>query len=181
MRKYLFLILALLLVSGIAGAANIPTAVDGKNYPIVWTESVYNGSGSTIATGSAVVWDFDTSDSDVSTSYDDMCNWVTTTTTASDPWTAGVTPIDNAILNGERGTIIIRGPAVVNKGGSTVTFTVNDHVGTTTTAGVVAEISAVTNDGAILGTCIKDSAVGVATIYTYNSIIYVQPTPFFDD
>lgn len=177
--KKLFFFLALLLVCGSASAANIPTAVDAKNYPIVWTESVYNGSGSNISTGRVVVWDFDTSDSDASTYYDDICNWVKVTATANDPWTAGVVPIDNGILNGERGIIIIKGPAVVYDGTGYDVLTANDIVASSTTSGAIEEVSTVTTDGALLGVTILSNATNQG--YAREALIYVAPTLFYDD
>jgi len=181
MKKLFSISLALLFalsVIGVAFADGIPVAVEPKNYPTVWTQIVYNGSGSDISTGYAVVWDFDTSDSSI-TAYDDMCPWVKTTTTASDPWTAGVTTVDKAINNGDTGVIIIKGPAVVYDGPADGTQTADDLVGTTTTAGAVAEVTAVTNDGAFLGVCIKDSASNQGN--AADPLIYVNPTLFFDD
>ncbi len=155
MKKYLFVILALLLMVGVANATNIPQMVDPKNYPTVWTEQVYNGTGSTIQSGLIVIWDYDTSDSDISTAYDDMCPWVKMPTEADDIWTAGVTPYGQTILNGSTGAMIIRGPAFVVTGAS---GTVNTLVGATATTGVTVDYAAGTDDCAV-GRVIKADGI----------------------
>jgi hypothetical protein len=112
MKKLFLVVFALLLMVGVANATNIPQMVDPKNYPTVWTELVYNGSGSTIQSATIVEWDFDTSDVDEN-QYDDMCSWVKVANGASDIWTAGVVPWGKTIANGDVGAIVIRGPTFV--------------------------------------------------------------------
>ena len=151
MKKYLFIILALLLMIGVANATNIPVGVDPQNNPIVWAEAVYNGSGATITSAYIVSWDFDTSD--VSEAWnDDMCNWVKTASEADDIWTAGVLPYGRNLANGDVGSIIIRGPAYVMKGASA---TVNQLVGSESD-GQTVDYGAGTDDCA-LGRVIKAS------------------------
>jgi len=110
MKKYLLVVLALLLTLGVANATNIPVMFDPKETPIVWTELVYNGSASTIQSAMIVEWTFETSDV-TEAEYDDRCNWVKTADGASDIWTAGVTPYGQTISAYTTGAIIIRGPA----------------------------------------------------------------------
>jgi len=176
MRK-LFLVLALLLVFGVVNsyATNIPTVTDPKNYPTVWTELVYNGSGSDIATGMCVSWTFDACDSDAGTIYDDTGAWVQTSSDESSPWTAGVTTIGKGIANGAVGTIIIRGPAVVHN--NNVLPTVNTEVSAGAAGYVEDEV--VGSDEAMLGVVIKASAAGndiEADIGAGSSLIFIQPT-----
>jgi len=171
-------ILSIFVMAGFALASGIPQVTSPKNYPTVWTEQVYNGSGSDIATAQVVIWDFDTSDSSIN-DFDDMCPWVATTTTASDPWTAGVTLTNQGINNGDTGTIIIKGPAVCDDGAGRSNTTADDIVGTTTTAGDIAEVSAINNDGAFLGVTIKASASNQG--YIDDALIYVDPAIDFDD
>ena len=184
MKKILFMVLALLLVYGVANATNIPQMVDPKNYPTVWTEVVYNGSGSNIATGVIVLWDFDTSDSDAGTIYDDTGMWVKLDNDEASPWTAGVTTIaretgassDIAISNGNVGRIIIKGPAVVHMTAAAA-CTVNALV-SSNGAGKVLDESASAGE-AVLGVCIKASAAGndiEADIGAASALIYVNPT-----
>jgi len=187
MKKILFVILALLLTYGVAQATNIPMVVDPKNYPTVWTELVYNGSGSNIATGLVVMWDFVTSDSDASAVYDDMCPWVKLAT-GDGPMTAGVTTIARevgastniAISNGNVGRIIIHGPAVVHRTTQGTAVTLETFVSGDSSGGVVDETcDAVDED--IVGTVIAISAAAndvEADIGSGSSLIYVDPTPY---
>ena len=176
-RKYLFIVLALLLTFGVANvyATNIPQMVDPKNYPTVWTEVVYNGSGSTIYSGYIVQWDFDTSDSDAGTIYDDTAPWVKTADSVDDIWTAGVVVMGSNILNGDVGRIIIHGPAVV-KMSAAARCTVNTVV--STDAAGMAYDEAGGADLTTLGICIKASAAGNdigAEVYADSALIYVNP------
>lgn len=175
MKKFIFVILALLLTIGVANATNIPQAVDPKNYPTVWTELVYNGSGSTIGTGMSVVWTFDACDSDAGTIYDDTGMWVQTAGAAHSPWTAGVTSISHSIANGDVGRIIIKGPAVVHNNNSAPT--VNTII-STTSAGYVGTYTPAA-DTASLGVVIKASAAGndiEDEVHAGSSLIWVNPT-----
>ncbi len=109
MKKYLFLILAILLVTGVAQAGQIPTVVDPANYPEIWTTEVYNNYSTTsaIVSGHVVVWDFNSVSSPAA--YTDRLNYVTLTSTADDIRVAGVV-VDDKINYQETGTIAIRGP-----------------------------------------------------------------------
>ena len=182
MKKILFVIFALLLTIGVANATNIPQMVDPKNYPTVWTELVYNGSGSDIVTGKVVVWDIAASDVDVA-AYDGACMWVKVAATAHSVWTAGVTTIaresgvssDIAISNGNVGRIIIRGPAVVHNNNSAPT--VNTII-STTSAGYVGTYTPAA-DTASLGVVIKASAATndiEADVGAGSSLIWINPT-----
>lgn len=183
MNRKLFsiaLAISLLCLTSIAFATNIPQMVDPKNYPTVWTEIVYNGSGSDIATGRVVEWDFDTSDSDAGSIFDDMCPWVKSVNAANDVWTAGVTMLtaqsgSAAIPNGSTGRIIIRGPAVVHNNDSPPTV---DTVVATTSSGYVGANTPST-DTSDLGVVIKASAAGndvEVDVGAGSSLIYVNPT-----
>jgi hypothetical protein len=176
MKKILLLVLAVLLMTGVAMATNIPTATDPKNYPTVWTEIVYNGSGSDIVSAKCVSWDFDTSDSDAGTIFDDMAPWVKLTSTADDIWTAGVVPLGYNIVNGTVGRIVIKGPAVVWNNGTAATVNTVVSAGS---SGQVYDEAANATDEAVLGVCIKASAAGNdigGNADTFFSLIYVDPT-----
>lgn len=112
MKSIFISILAVLLFVGIAQATGIPGVTSPYDQPIVWTEDVYNGSGSEIASGLAVQWDYDTSNVDNNWN-DDMCPWVKKTDADGDIWTAGVTLFNKSIADGSVGQIIIKGPALV--------------------------------------------------------------------
>jgi len=175
MKKLFSISLALLLagmLSGSAFATGIPEVVD-VDYPIVWTETVYNGSGTDIATGRVVQWDFDTSDPS-GNDYDDMCPYVKTADAAGDIWTAGVSLIDNGISNGNIGTIIIKGPAIVNDNGNSVTA---DDLVETDASGYVTSHDGNATDESTLGICIKDDHPD----YYTSAIIYVNPVAYDKD
>ena len=104
MRKYIFALLAILLLAGVAVAASIPQSEDPNNGPGVWMIPVH--AESALDVGDVVVWDIDASSGD-----DD--NWVETTTTASTGLVAGVV-YPNAIDAGGSGTIAIRGVVQVD-------------------------------------------------------------------
>jgi len=177
MKKLLFVIFALLLTIGVANATNIPQMVDPKNYPTVWTELVYNGSGSDIATGRVVVWDFSSCDSDAGTMYDYTGMWVKTSTAAHSVWTAGVTTPGHGITNGEVGRIVIKGPAVVQNGVSPAPPTV-DTIISTTSAGYVGAYTPAA-DTCSLGVVMKASAATVdieADNGIGSSLIWINPT-----
>ena len=163
--------MALLLTMGVANATGIPVGVDPKNNPIVWTEEVYNGSGSTITSAEVVIWDFDTSD--VTEGWDDdMCNWVKAPTEADDIWTAGVLPYGRNLADGDVGSIIIRGPAYVMAGAS---GTVNQLIGSEAD-GQTVDFGAGTDD-CVLGRVIKAKGHGHGPEATQGSnypIVFVD-------
>jgi hypothetical protein len=151
MKRFLFIILALLMLVGVANAASIPGAVAPYNYPEIWTTEVYNNSGGDLVSGSVVVWDFNS----VSTpaGFTDRLNYVTTTTTADDIRVAGVLT-ENCLTKGTC-TICIRGPVYALVGDSIDAVTASYAVGTTVLAGQCGqEGSAAVNKG-ILGWAIS--------------------------
>jgi hypothetical protein len=183
MSKKILFVLAVMLMVGIGQsyATGIPVTTDPKNFPTVWIEEVYNGSGSDIATERVVSWDFDTSDSDESSKYDDMCPWVKVApATDLDVWTAGVSLTRQGIANGAQGVIIIRGPAVVYDGTGVDILTADDIVSASATAaGQCEEVSSIASDQTMLGICIKSNATNQGN--KVDALIYVDPTIHFDD
>ena len=179
MKKYLFIVLALLLTLGVANAAGIPLGVDPGNGPEVWTQQVYNDSGSTLSSGDVVVWDY--TDSDMY-DLDNLKMYVTTTTTADDIATAGVV-VSPSCANGDVCSIAIRGPVAVRLSDITGTLiTAGDLVGTDGTATTAGDFAGGAADVSVLGWCIDadtltDSSVGGKNV----GIVFVQPTPFSDD
>lgn len=170
-KKFLFIALAILLVTGIAEATNIPMGVDPKNEPIVWTETVYNGSGAEIVSGYVVQWDFDTSNPD-GTWFDDMTAYVKLNATADGPWIAGVVPYGQNIANGNTGQIVIKGATIAYDNGQTVTA---DSFVSATAAGLVYDEACDAVDESIVGVAIKNTHPVLGNDY---SIIYVNPTPY---
>lgn len=170
MKKLLFVIFALLLCVGVANAAGIPQGVDPSAGPEIWTQEVYNDSGSALTSGSVVIWDY--TDSDM---YDlDLRKaYVTTTTTVDDIATAGVT-VDPTIANGDVGTICIYGPV---KARATGTVTAGLAIGTSATAGVVGPYSNTSTDDAVVGWSVDantaaDSPEGGSNIM----VVFVNPS-----
>lgn len=173
MKKILFLALVALFVSGVAFSDSIPGVTDPQRVPIVWTQSVYNGSGSDIVTAIIVEWDFDTSNPS-GTFYDDRTNYVQTADSAGDIWTAGVTPYDLPIANGDQGIIIVRGPALVKNGTNTVTA---DDICETDANGYVSAHDGAAVDEGTIGVAIKDAPTG----FTDISIIWINPVQYDKD
>ena len=177
MRKLFIISLAFLLVMGIASIANADSvgyAQDVKNYPIVWSASVYNGSGATIVSGYIAEWDFDTADSSVNYN-DDMCPYVQLADSAGDIWTAGVVPYGQNIPDGSSGEIIVRGPAYVVIG-STVTA---DDICEADANGKVAPHDGAATDEGTIGVAIKATTTnGPGSGF---AIIWVNPTQYDKD
>ena len=148
-KKLTFIALAFLFFVGIANATGIPEVVDPQNYPVVWTESVYNGTASTIQSGVIVSWDYTTSDSSVNV-YDSHCPWIRMPTETDATWTAGVTVYGTTIATKTAGQIVIRGPAPILKGAS---FTADGLIGSTATTGATVDFAASADDCAV-GRCI---------------------------
>jgi hypothetical protein len=168
MRKISLFLAFALLISGVAFATEIPQMVN-KDFPIVWTETVYNGSGSDISSGYVVQWDYDTSNP-AGTWYDDIGPYVQLADATYDPWTAGVTEWGKTMANGTTGRIIIRGPAFVMKAVGT-DLTANEFV-MSAADGTVAAYGGSADNETILGVCIKNTH---GTLGGLVGIIHVQP------
>lgn len=164
MKRYLFILAALLLVSGVAVAANIPMVVAPGDGPEIWTTEVYNDSGAALSSGSVVVWDY--TDSDMY-DYDLRRMYVTTSTTADDVAVAGIV-VSPTIAAGDTGTIAIWGPvkARLDAIGDT---SAGQLVGnSSTTAGRVSDFAGEATDVAVLGFCVDADITGdVADAYLW--------------
>ena len=152
--RNVFLALALLLAgSGVVWADGINTVVNATTVNPQWTTTVFNDTGSAVTSGSVVAWDDD--DTDFSTT---MYPYVITTTTADDPYTAGVMLTgscpDQALCE-----IIRYGPANVRVADGTDNTTVDTLVGTSTVAGMIGDY-ATGADTCALGTYIIDVSGG---------------------
>ena len=150
--KKLLVILAILSISGIAYGAGIPVTVDPQNAPEIWTQEVFNDSGGALTSGSIVVWDY--TDSDM---YDlDLRKmYITTTVTADDIATAGIT-VDPSIPDQTVGTICIYGP-VKGRIVAGTTATAGLTLGTSTTAGRMGNYAGAGNDDAAVGWVIDEN------------------------
>ncbi len=168
MKKIFLFVFALLLIAGVCYADHVPTAVDAKNEPAVWTADVYNGSASDISSGMIVQWDFETSDPE-GTWYDDMCPYVITADAVSDIWTAGVVPYGKIIAAYSPGAIIIRGPAWVLE--HSTPPAANEICGSHTNGTVTTD--AASANTCALGITIDASPSGLGSGY---SLVFVNPT-----
>lgn len=173
MKKLFLLVFALLLMAGVANATNIPQMVDPKNYPTVWTELVYNGSGSTIQSATIVEWDFDASDVDEN-QYDDMCSWVQTADGASDIWTAGVVPWGKTIANGDVGPIVIKGPTFVIE--HSTSPAANNMCGSHTDGSVTTDAASANTAALGIAINISPSVGPMGSACSGYSIVYVDIT-----
>ena len=128
------MLLAGLLLLGVAvpvWADGIPEVV-GTTTRANWTRVVFNDSGSTLTSGSVVVWDND--DTSTTPEFDRSgYPYVTTTTTADYAWVAGVTT-NPSCLDQSLCDIVVYGPARTRMLGTTVNAE-DTRVGTSTTAG----------------------------------------------
>lgn len=166
-------ILAILFMLGIASvsfAAGIPVGADPKGYPEIWTQAVYNDSGSDLTSGSVVVWDY--TDSDMY-DLDLRKSYVTTTTTVDDISVAGVTVTPTCVA-GDTCAIAIYGPV---KARATGTVTAGLAIGTSATAGVVGPYSNTSTDDAVVGWSVDantaaDSPEGGTNIM----VVFVNPS-----
>lgn len=168
-KKILFIALAILLGYGIANAAGIPTVVDPANSPEIWTQEVFNDSGSALTSGSIVVWDY--SDSDM---YDlDLRKpYVTTTVTVDDIAVAGIT-VDPSIADQSTGTICIYGPV---KAKATGTVTAGLALSTSATAGTLGPYSNTSSDDGVVGWSV-DANTAADSSEGGNDIVVVFVNP----
>lgn len=96
------------------------------------TLTVFNDSGAALTSGTVVIWDNDDTEFDRS-GYP----YVTTTTTADDPWTAGVT-IEGSCPDQALCSIVAYGPARTNIN-TADTIAEDTLLGTDTTAGTAGD------------------------------------------
>lgn len=149
--KKLIVVLAILSLSGIAFAAGIPTAVDPKNTPEVWTMEVYNGGATALTSGTVVSWDFNSVTTPAA--YTDRVMQITSSSTNDDIRVAGVI-VDASIAAYSTGTIAIWGPVYALTANSTDAVTASHAVGVANgVAGQCGDSAGGTNT-ATLGYCI---------------------------
>ena len=176
MKKYLFVIFAILISFGIANAAGIPVTVDPANGPEIWTVEVFNDSGATLQSGATVVWDL--TDTDMS-AIDARKMYVTTTTSADSVAVAGVV-VDPTILDQSQGTIAIWGPVAVREltNGS---MNASELVGTATTAQRATDFTGSAADNGVLGVCAVDNTDPTKGGGQDVAIVFVDITRFSDN
>lgn len=128
------------------------------------TATVFNDAGSTVVSGAPVTWDHD------DTEYDNNgYPYITTTTTADDPYTAGVM-LTGSCPDQQLCEIIIEGWAPTRV--SVATLTEDTIVGTSTTASSIGDSGELTN-GCHLGTLISYTEVGTGNACTSSQVCLV--------
>ena len=144
--------LTILLTLGMAASA----FADGMNQVVSattknpeWRVVVFNDSGSALTSGAVVVWDNDDTEFD-RTGYP----YVTTTTTADSPWTAGVIE-DNSCPDQALCSMIVYGPARTNAADSTDAVAEDTLVSTSSVAGQAGDYGTGANTCA-LGMLLED-------------------------
>jgi len=152
------IVLAILLMLGMVADAQAFTCNEVANSTTTYrcSQIVFNDSGSTLTSGSLVVWDNDDTEFDRS-GYP----YVTTTTSADSPWTAGVlaTPscADQTLCE-----MVIYGPIQVRTADSTDNAAEDTLVSTSTVAGQAGDYGPAANTCA-LGMDMEDSLGGAGS------------------
>ena len=138
------LLATLLVLGGVSSvwAENCPQ-VQSNETALVCTEVVFNDSGSALTSGTTVVWD--QADTDFNTSGRP---YVITSTTADDPWTAGVIQ-DASCADQSLCTIVTRGIVQLLLANSTDDSAVDTLIGTTTVAGQAGDYATGANTCAL--------------------------------
>ena len=168
MKKFLVLLgLALTLASGSVWAGGYPTTQDSTT-PFRLTAIVYNDSGSTLTSGTVVIWDND------DTEFDDNGQpYVTTTTTADDDWVAGVT-LTPSCLNQSLCEIVIYGPVATLCADATDAVAEDTAVSSSSVAGQCGDYGTGANTSS-LGILMGDD--GAASDGEVD-MVFVNPTQY---
>lgn len=145
MKKFALAILLALAGSASAFADGMNQVVSATTVNPRWTVTVFNDTGSAITSGSVVTWDDD--DTDLSTSG---YPYIVTSTTADDPFTAGVM-LTGSCADQTLCEIQVYGPVDVLANDSSDAVAVDTLVGTTTTAGRIGDFTGGNDDTAYLG------------------------------
>ena len=155
MRKVM--LAALLVMSGIGSVwAEQCPQIQRSDTAIVCTEIVFNDNGSALSSGQVVAWDDD--DTDFSTTG---YPYVTTTTTADDPYTAGVI-LNNSCPDQALCTIVTHGLTEVLLDNATDDTAVDTQVGNSTVAGMAGDYATGANT-CLLGTLVAYENADIAT------------------
>ena len=168
MKKLIVLLgLAFTLASGTAWAGGYPTTQDVST-PFRLTATVFNDSGSTLTSGTVVIWDND------DTEFDDNGQpYVTTTTTADDDWVAGVL-LTGSCPNQQLCEIVIYGPAATLCADATDAVAEDTAVSSSTVAGQCGDYGTGANTSS-LGILMEDdgaSSDGEVDMVFVNPIQY---------
>jgi len=148
MKQLLALTILLSLGMGTTAWAENCPRIQAADTALVCTETVFNDNGGTIVSGQLVVWD--SADTDFNESG---YPYVIRTTTADDPYTAGVMQTESC-PDQTLCTIVTRGLVTVQVANSTDDTTEDTLVGATTVTGHVGDYATGANTCA-LGTLVS--------------------------
>lgn len=162
MKTFLLLVGLFLSLSSNVWAYNCPQ-VQARDTALVCTETVYNDHTADLTSGTVVTWDDD--DTNFSSSG---YPYVVPTTTADDPFTAGVV-LDNTCRAGALCTIVTHGLATVRIANSTDDTAVDTQIGTTTVSGQAGDYATGANT-CMLGTLARYHNGDVAVDNTLASV-----------
>ena len=154
MRILFALVVLLISGSSSAWAYNCPN-VQSATTKLTCTEIVFNDTGSAVTSGSVVAWDDD--DTDFSTSG---YPYVITTTTADDPYTAGVM-LTNSCPDQALCEIVTHGLTEVILANSTDDTAVDTQIGNSTVAGQAGDYATGANT-CMLGTLVAYENADIA-------------------
>ena len=169
MNRYLIALgLACLLASPMVWAGGYPTAQDSST-PFRLTAVVYNDSGSTLTSGTVVIWDNDDTEFD-----DNGYPYVTTTTTADDDWVAGVM-LTPSCPHTSLCEIVIYGPVMTICADATDASAEDTAVATTTVAGQCGDYGTGANTSS-LGIVMEDDSVTGND--NEQTMVFVNPTQY---
>ena len=161
MKRLFYILLTILLFSGIAYSANVPEGVDSTAGPEVWLTEVYNNYTTELGVGDLVVWDFDSATGDND-------NYVTATTTADTFAIAGIV-YPSAIPAVRSGTIAIRGVVAVDLVSSPGhQATTNSLMCSSTTATKANRCSSTTSDSDAFGFLTTTPSTTSGTVYLFG-------------
>lgn len=159
MRRTLGLVLAMLLITGVAYSASIPQMEDPKVGPAVWLVPVYNNDTDTADVGDVVIWE-------IGESTGDNDNYINRTTTADTFLVAGIVyPSD--ILTKDTGSIAIRGVVTADLA-TTHGVVVNSLLCSSTTEGGVDVCSDSATDADAIGFATETPSGTTVKMYLFG-------------
>jgi len=168
MKKLLALAILLSLGMGSTAYADGMTDVVGATTLARTTRTVFNDSGSTLTSGTVVIWDND------DTEFDDSgYPYVTVTTTADDDWVAGVL-VTGSCPNQALCEIVVDGPALTLCADATDAVAEDTAVATSTVSGQCGDYGTGANTSS-LGILMEDDGASNDTELLW---VFVRPTQY---
>ncbi len=165
MKKLISLIAALALAGAVSPAFATTISSDGNRGAANQIRTaVFNDSGSTLTSGTVVIWDTGTDETDAQ-----LGAYINTTTSADSNLVAGVTT-SPSMLNQGVGTIVVYGPIQALFAASTDGGTKTAGTAVGTANGVAGQFGTGTGLGVIIAPAFTDSAD------SQNCFIFVNPS-----